>query len=98
MIYDSLPHKVSPNPHTPKQLYPHVMTDLVVFSGTLEETSYRVYVSPNSKTPIHKLNLLSSPTGHLCGVTIIRLLGYERVYLPLYKVADTPCHIQSDAM
>ena len=25
-----------------------------------------------------------------------RLLGYERVYLPLYKVADTPFHIQGD--
>ena len=24
-----------------------------------------------------------------------RLFGYERVYLPLYKVADTPFHIQS---
>ena len=23
-------------------------------------------------------------------------LGYERVYLPLYKVADTPFHIQDD--
>ena len=25
-------------------------------------------------------------------------LGYERVYLPLYKVADTPFHIQEDNM
>ena len=25
-----------------------------------------------------------------------RPLGYERVYLPLYKVADTPFHIQRD--
>ena len=25
---------------------------------------------------------------------IIRHLGYERVYLPLCKVADTPFHIQ----
>ena len=25
-----------------------------------------------------------------------RPLGYERVYLPLYKVADTPFHIQGD--
>ena len=25
-----------------------------------------------------------------------RNLGYERVYLPLYKVADTPFHIQGD--
>ena len=23
-------------------------------------------------------------------------VGYERVYLPLYKVADTPFHIQGD--
>ena len=30
--------------------------------------------------------------------TIIRLFGYERVYLPLYKVADTPFHIQGDDM
>ena len=27
-----------------------------------------------------------------------RLLGYERVYLPLGKVADTPFHIQGDDM
>ena len=27
---------------------------------------------------------------------IRRPLGYERVYLPLYKVADTPFHIQGD--
>ena len=25
-----------------------------------------------------------------------RPLGYERVYLPLHKVADTPFHIQGD--
>ena len=25
-----------------------------------------------------------------------RPLGYERVYLPLHKVADTPFHIQRD--
>ena len=28
----------------------------------------------------------------------IRPLGYERVYLPLYKVADTPFHIQRDVL
>ena len=27
----------------------------------------------------------------------MRDLGYERVYLPLCKVADTPFHIQGDA-
>ena len=27
-----------------------------------------------------------------------RPLGYERVYLPLYKVADTPFHIQGDEL
>ena len=27
---------------------------------------------------------------------LYRPLGYERVYLPLYKVADTPFHIQGD--
>ena len=25
-------------------------------------------------------------------------LGYEKVYLPLYKVADTPFHIQGDSI
>ena len=29
---------------------------------------------------------------------IIRPLGYERVYLSLYKVADTPFHIQGDEL
>ena len=29
---------------------------------------------------------------------IIRPLGYERVYLPLCKVADTPFHIQGDEL
>ena len=32
------------------------------------------------------------------GKHIIRLLGYERVYLLLCKVADTPFHIQEDYM
>ena len=30
--------------------------------------------------------------------TVIYPIGYERVYLPLYKVADTPFHIQGDRM
>ena len=30
--------------------------------------------------------------------SIIRHLGYERVYLPLYEVADTPFHIQGDEL
>ena len=30
------------------------------------------------------------------GAYMTRPLGYERVYLPLYKVADTPFHIQRD--
>ena len=29
---------------------------------------------------------------------ITRPLGYERVYLPLHKVADTPFHIQGDVL
>ena len=29
---------------------------------------------------------------------IIRPFGYERVYLPLYKVANTPFHIQGDEL
>ena len=29
---------------------------------------------------------------------ITRPLGYERVYLPLYKGADTPFHIQGDEL
>ena len=32
------------------------------------------------------------------GQRIYRPLGYERVYLPLYKVADTPFHTQGDDM
>ena len=31
-------------------------------------------------------------------ITIYRPLEYKRVYLPLYKVADTPFHIQEDGM
>ena len=31
-------------------------------------------------------------------LVMYRFLGYERVYLPLYKVADTPFHIQGDGM
>ena len=27
---------------------------------------------------------------------IMNILGYERVYLPLYKVADTPFYVQGD--
>ena len=29
---------------------------------------------------------------------VIRPLGYEKVYLPLYKVADSPFHIQGDGI
>ena len=31
-------------------------------------------------------------------LTTYRHLGYERVYLPLYKVADTSFHIQGDGI
>ena len=31
-------------------------------------------------------------------ILIQRPIGHERVYLPLYKVADTPFHIQGDDM
>ena len=31
-------------------------------------------------------------------VLINRRLGSERVYMPLFKVADTPLHIQGDVM
>ena len=31
-------------------------------------------------------------------VSIYRFLGYERVYLPLCEVADTPFHIQGDEL
>ena len=34
--------------------------------------------------------------GNISYCFTIRRLGYERVYLPLYKVADTPFHIQGD--
>ena len=41
---------------------------------------------------------LSQMCNNLCNITWhenkIRRLGYERVYLPLWKVADTPFHIQ----
>ena len=35
---------------------------------------------------------------HMCSIwgRKFRPLGYERVYLPLCKVADTPFHIQGD--
>ena len=33
-----------------------------------------------------------------CVQSTCRVLGYERVYLPLCKVADTPFHIQGDAV
>ena len=31
-------------------------------------------------------------------IPINRALGYERVYLPLYRVTDTPFHIQGDVI
>ena len=33
---------------------------------------------------------------NIADINIYRHLGYERVHLPLYKVADTPFHIQGD--
>ena len=39
-----------------------------------------------------------SCSGHkfVISLNIRHLIGYERVYLPLCKVADTPFHIQGD--
>ena len=41
----------------------------------------------------------------LCGLLVLKMnlstyrpLGYERVYLPLHKVADAPFHIQDDVI
>ena len=46
---------------------------------------------PPSATLIQHYNNMP----HFCRIVReIRLLGYERVYLPLYKVADTPFYIQ----
>ena len=36
--------------------------------------------------------------GQLYAQDLIRPIGYEMVYLPLCKVADTPFHIQGDGM
>ena len=35
---------------------------------------------------------------NMSNMTTYRPLGYERVYLPLCRVADTPFHIQGDDM
>ena len=46
--------------------------------------------------------MIRMPNGYLLAgiacvnVGICRSTGYERVYLPLDKVADTPFHIQGD--
>ena len=34
----------------------------------------------------------------ICTSSNYRVLAYESVYLPLYKVADTPFHIQGDVI
>ena len=45
-------------------------------------------------TLAHKLTHIVN----ISDLVIHRSLGYERVYLPLCKVADTPYHIQGDDM
>ena len=47
---------------------------------------------------IFDLTELLSQTILSMSVAFYRPLGYERVYLPLYKVADTPYYIQGDVM
>ena len=42
---------------------------------------------------IDQLFLIDSQLYDVIIINTIRPLGYERVYLPLYKVADTPFHI-----
>ena len=41
-------------------------------------------------------NVFLKLKGKLQQLLTFRPTGYERVYLPLYKVADTPFHIQGD--
>ena len=51
-----------------------------------------------TRTVLHDLTItrtLPLWTDYLL-TTLLRHLGYERVHLPLYKVADTPFHIQGD--
>ena len=43
--------------------------------------------------PIHTLYIYAH-NGRCVG--LFRHLGYERVYLPLYKVGDTPFHIRGN--
>ena len=42
------------------------------------------------------LSMVLCTMNNPCIYSIRRHFGYERVYLPLYKVADTPFHIQGD--
>ena len=44
----------------------------------------------------HCANTLQRGDPRTVKVEIFRPLGYERVYLPLYEVADTPFHIQGN--
>ena len=51
---------------------------------------------PQSKMAVHctVFRVILAVQSALTRLFICRTLGYERVYLPLYKVADTPFHIQ----
>ena len=67
------------------QIYKQSILVLVDFAVLLIPKPDKVYII---------LTLRSDSSG--IRRTIFRPLGYERVYLPLYKVADTPFHIQGD--
>ena len=43
---------------------------------------------------MHFSDIMKLARGYTNIGSIDRPLGYERVYLPLYKVTDTPFHIQ----
>ena len=43
---------------------------------------------------LHAFNRRITVKDCYCKLIIYRPLGYERVYLPIYKVADTLSHIQ----
>ena len=79
--------------------FPSVINNISLLWTPLLETSNTLRMWMGQNRVLRELLHLDSPVdGYWIIVNIIRPLGYDRVYVLLWKVADTPFHIQGDEL
>ena len=99
--------------HTHRKQYwvRHLNNEFLEHNNTLlidrVDRHYQMFYCPQpTSTQLHMVSFDIKIPGRPVGSSKIgmilmrtfRPLGYERVYLPLWKVADTPFHIQGDVL